>query len=108
MKNGLCRESICCSNCISLKLNNAWLFLKRRWVGITKQWPNGYGAGFPIQQSQVQNCWVTPRSTQPFILTRLIKQVTGSPGGRVVKSKLSPHKGSVAWRQLNPINKKES
>ena len=29
-------------------------------------------AGFPIQGSRVQNQWVAPRSTQPFILPRLI------------------------------------
>ena len=38
-----------------------------------EQWPSGQGAGFPIQGSRVQNHWVAPRSTQPFILPRLVK-----------------------------------
>ena len=36
-------------------------------------WPSGQGAGFPIQGSRVQNHWVAPRSTQPFILPRSVK-----------------------------------
>ena len=31
------------------------------------------GTGFPIQGFPVQNYWVAPRSTQPFILPRSIK-----------------------------------
>ena len=38
-----------------------------------EQWPSGQGAGFPLQGSRVQNHWVAPRLTQPFILTRSIK-----------------------------------
>ena len=34
MKNGLCRKCICCSNCISLKLSNVCLYIKRRWVEV--------------------------------------------------------------------------
>ena len=41
------------------------------WV--MEQWPSGQGAGFPIQGSRVQNHWVAPRSTQPFILLRSVK-----------------------------------
>ena len=33
----------------------------------------GQGAGFSIQGSRVQNHWVAPSSTQPFILPRSIK-----------------------------------
>ena len=64
------------------------------------------GAGFPNQGSQVQNRWVAPRSTQPFILPRLTKFVPGSLEYQVVKSKLSPRSGFVALKQLNPIHKK--
>ena len=73
---------------------------------IVWKWPSGEGTEFPIQGSWVQNHWVAPRSTQLFILWRLIKCVSGTPGDRVVKSKLSPRSGSVALRQLNPIHKK--
>ena len=31
-------------------------------------------AGFPIQGFRVQNHWLTPRSTQPFILPRSINE----------------------------------
>ena len=47
-------------------------------------------SGFPIQESRVQNYWVAPRSTQPFILPRSIKWVPGISGNLVVKSKLPP------------------
>ena len=40
---------------------------------IMEQWPSGQGAGFPIQESHVQNQWVAPRSTQPFIILRSVK-----------------------------------
>ena len=36
-------------------------------IWLMEQWPSGYGAGFSIQRSQVQNYWVTPRLTQFFI-----------------------------------------
>ena len=55
---------------------------------------SGLGAGFPIQGSRVQNHWVAPRSTQPFILPRSIKLVPGISGNLVVKSKLPPRSGS--------------
>ena len=48
----------------------------------------------PIQWSCVQNHWVAPRLTQPFILLRLIKWVPGTSGNLVVKSKLSPRSDS--------------
>ena len=51
-----------------------------------------YGIVFPIQWSWVQIHWVTPRSTQSFILPRSIKWVPGYFGNLVLKSKLSPHK----------------
>ena len=66
----------------------------------------GWGAGFPIQESQVQNRWVVPRSTQPFILPGSIKWVPGTPQDWVVKSKLPPCSGSVPLRTLNPLHKK--
>ena len=62
------------------------------------------GSGFPIQGYYAQNHLVAPRSTQTFILTRLIKWVTEISGNLVVKSKLLPHDGSVALRKLNPIH----
>ena len=58
------------------------------------RWPSSQGAGFPIQGSRVQNHWVAPRSTQPFILPRSIKWVPGISGKLVVKSKLPPRSGS--------------
>ena len=57
-------------------------------------WPSGQGAGFPIQGSRVQNHWVAPRSTQPFIFLRSIKWVPRISGKLVVKSKLPPRSGS--------------
>ena len=50
-------------------------------------------AGFPIHGSHVQEHWVAPRLTQPFILPRLIKLVLGISGNLVVKSKLPPRSG---------------
>ena len=55
---------------------------------------DGEGAGLPIQRSHVQNHWVAPRSTQPFIFLRSIKWVPGISGNLVVKSKLPPRSGS--------------
>ena len=52
-----------------IKLNEANL----TWHLFPSQWPSGQGAGFPIQGSRVQNHWVAPRSTQPFILPRSVK-----------------------------------
>ena len=51
-------------------------------------------AGFPIQGSRVQNRWVAPRSTQPFIFPRSIKWVPGISRNWVVKSKLPPRSGA--------------
>ena len=39
-----------------------------------EQWSSGQGAGFPIQGSHVQNHWVAPRLTQPFMLPRSINE----------------------------------
>ena len=61
-----------------------------RWV----LWPSGQGAWFLNQGSYVRNHWVTSRSTQSFILLRLIKWVTGTSGNLVVQSKLPPWSGS--------------
>ena len=59
-----------------------------------EQWPSGQGAGFPIQMSHVQNHWLAPRSTQPFILVRSVKLLPEISGNLVVKSKLPPQSGS--------------
>ena len=56
-----------------------------------------------VQGSWVQNQWLAPRSIQAFILQRSIKWVQGPSGDLVVKTKLSPHSGSVALRQLNKV-----
>ena len=64
------------------------------FCGIMEQWPSCQGTGFPIQGSHVQNHWVAPRLTQPFILLRSIKWVPGIFGNLVVKSKLPPWTGS--------------
>ena len=62
-------------------------------------------AGFLIQASWYQNHWVAPRSTKPFINLRSIKWVPKPPRDLVVKSKLSPCSGSVAFRQWNLVHK---
>ena len=64
----------------------------------------GQVAGFSIFGSRVQNQWVAPRWTQPFILPQSMELVSGNPGELVVISKLSSRSGSVALRQLNPIH----
>ena len=46
------------------------------------------------QGSRVQNHWIAPTSTQPFILPRSIKWVSGISENLVVKSKLLPQSGS--------------
>ena len=66
-----------------------------RWV----LWPSGQGAWFLNQGSYVRNHWVTSRSTQSFILLRLIKWVPGTSGNLVVQSKLPPWSGS----SLEPV-----
>ena len=68
-------------------------------------WPGGWGTGFPHQGSQVQNHWVAPRSTQPFIHP-LINWEPETPGNWMVKSELSPCSGSVTLTWLNPIQKR--
>ena len=74
------------------------------WLHL-EQWPCGYGAGFPIHGSRVQNHWVAPTSTQPFILPRSIKWVPGHSRDWGGKSKLPPRSYSVALKQLSPIHK---
>ena len=69
-----------------------------------EQWPSGKGADFQIQGSQVENHWVGPKSSQPFIFSRLIKWVLGTAGGLVVESKLFPRSGFVVLWQLNSIH----
>ena len=77
-------------------LMKTWWILVWGWFfkRIKEQWPSGQGAGFPIQASRVQNHWVAPRSSQPFILPRSIKWVPEISGNLVVKSKLPPRSGS--------------
>ena len=57
-----------------------------------------------MQRFRVQNHWVAPRSTQPFIFLRSIKWVPGTPTEIVVKSRLSLHSGSAALRQFKSIH----
>ena len=64
----------------------------------------GYGAGFPIAGSWVQNHLLAPRLVQPILYPRSVKWVPSTPGDLVVKSKLSPYSGFVALRHLNPIH----
>ena len=59
-----------------------------------------------MQGCRVENRWVSPRSTQFFILPRSIKWVPGTSGNLVVKSKLPPWSGSVALGQLKPIHRR--
>ena len=70
------------------KSNHVFVFF------LMEQWPIGQGAGFPIQGFHVQNHWVAPRLTQPFILLRSVKWVPEISGNLVVKSKLPPRSGS--------------
>ena len=77
----------------------------RQTLHTNMQWPSGNGAGFPIQGSRDQNYWVSPTWTKPFILPRVMEWVLEPSGDLVVKSKLSPHSGVAALRQLNPIHK---
>ena len=67
---------------------------EKKMVGAVQQKSVGKSVGFPIQESHVQNHWVAPRSTQPFILPRSIKWVPGISGNLVVKSKLPPQSGT--------------
>ena len=50
-------------------------------------------SGVPIKRSHVQNHWVAPRLTQPFIFLRLTKLVREISGNLVVNSKLPPRSG---------------
>ena len=74
------------------------------WLSVyeSKMEPSGIvkRTGFPVQGSSVQNHWLAPSLTQPFILLRSMK--SGPHGDLVVKNKLSPCSGTVALRQLNP------
>ena len=46
------------------------------------------------QGSHVQNHWVAPRLSQPFILPKSIKWIPRISGNLLVKSKLPPQSGS--------------
>ena len=52
--NGIKMDVVCCIKAVSL-------------------WSCGKGTGLSIQESQVQNHYMTPRLAQPFILQRSIK-----------------------------------
>ena len=56
-------------------------------------------------RSRVQNHWVAPSSTQPFILPRSIKWVPGISGNLVVKSKLPP-RGGTSLEPVEPHSQK--
>ena len=69
--------------------------------------PCGWAKNSCMEQwSSGQNLRVAQKSTQLFIPLRSIECVPVTPGDLVIKSKLSPYRGSVALRQLNPIHKK--
>ena len=51
-------------------------------------------ADFPVQGSHVENHWMAPSSTQPFILRRSIKLVPAFYKNLVVKIKLPPQRGT--------------
>ena len=64
------------------------MFIKNPTFTFKIRLPNccsGYDAGIPIKESLVENRWVAPESTHPFILPRSIKLVSGIPGDGVVK-----------------------
>ena len=94
-------------------LNHCW-FCRGRWLMINSKVYSTImslkwmlkDTRFPIDGSHVQNHWVAPRMTQPFILLRLMKWVQGTSGHLVVESKLSPCGDCAALRQLNPIHMK--
>ena len=65
-----------------------------------------WGAGFPILRSCVQNQWVAPRSTHPFIFPRPLKRVPRISGNLVVKSKLPPWSDSRPWGNWSPSIKR--
>lgn len=68
---------------------------------VMEQLYRGYNTAITIQRSQVQNQWVAQRSTELFIIPRLIKWVPGTQGDLVFKTKLPPCCGSVALWQLS-------
>ena len=47
----------------STQLKYTYPFLLKHTEQNMEQWPSGWGAGFPIQRSHVQNQWVAPRLT---------------------------------------------
>ena len=103
-RNTLRTKILCCFQLVSCL--QKYLFLK--YLKFLNSCPV-YGAttlclGYWIPDPGVH--WVVLRSTQPFILLRSIKWVPGTPGYLVVKSKLFPCRGSVAFRQLNPVHRK--
>ena len=75
-------------------------------VDLMRQNKFDMATGFLIEGSLVQNHWVAPRSTQPFILLTLGNCVRGTPGNLLVRSKLPPRSGSISLRQLIPIHEK--
>ena len=81
--------------CLYFSRNPLLSFLLRHDL---KWWSSGQDAGSPIQVFYIQNHWMAPRLTQPFIRLRSMKLVPGLSGNLVVKSKLPPQSGSTALR----------
>ena len=59
MKNGLCRKWICCFNCILLKLNNVFSYIKRK--SLTEAWPTG-----PVMPGYKKKKKNDPPTRQPW------------------------------------------
>ena len=91
-KDVLCKTDLASQNLSSQLDHGAMVQWLRRWI---------YNP-----RVHVQNYWVTPRWTQPFILQKSIKGVRRIFRNLVLKSKQLPYSGSAALRQLNPIDKK--
>ena len=63
--------------------------------------------GLLVKDQWINGCnGLVAKAQCPFILSRLIEQVAGSPGDRVVKKKLSARSDSVTLRQLNSTQKR--
>ena len=75
------------------------------WFTLELVWSNGLLFRALNSKSRgltFKNHWLAPGSTQPFILPRLVKWVSGFSGNSVLKSKQPPPSGFVTLRQLTP------
>ena len=79
-------------------IKNKKILLNEKFLWKASCW----GAGFPILRPCVQNQWVAPRSTHPFIFPRPLKRVPRISGNLVVKSKLPPRSDSKPWGSWSP------